>query len=759
MTTKVLKIAKAELQKMFYSPIAWISLIVFIVQCGYGFVGAVGYVDYYMEKQMSLSCLFLNDFGGIFTTLYNYIYLYVPLLTMGLISEELRNKNINLLYAAPVSNAQIILGKYLAILTYGLLLMGVVCIFIVFGAIAVQNFEWGVALSGLLGVFLMFVTYSAIGLFVSSLTSYPIVAAIGSFIVLGALSKVNTLWQEYEFFRDITWWLSINGRAWELIRGLVCSEDVLYFIILSVTFVWLTIIRLNAIRQKVKFTVTLGKNMAVIVVACLLGYVTSRPGLMFYHDASDTDYNTLSPGSLEVLADLQGEVTITTYRNLLNLQGWESGSSFVNENKERFRQYVRFNPRIRFKDVYYYDTVLTRYNKMLTAEQWNERLEYAVESHRVKKYLNPQEIRKQLDLDREGKGFVWKLRNEENGRETCLRIYNDLWKFPFEIEITSALRRLVTPPVMVGVVEGFGGRSIYDATKGGLFYVAYDTKTRNALINKGFEVLPIDLSQPIADSIDILVIADLQTSLTEEADRHLQEYIDRGGNLYVTGEPRRQEIMNPIFEKFGFELTPGVLVKIDSVLLPDRLPSHVTKEAVALNHWFTPSFINDWIGQYASTGLLQKSDMGYEVIPLFRTDSVGVWNEVETAYITEEHPVVFNPEAGEKMGAYTTLAALRRTVNGKEQRIILSGDTEFLSDRFVLEGGVLATNNNLVWPAPFSWLSYEESPIDTRRPALRDLEFKLDIGNSKIFARVMQYGVPGVLLVVFLLLLFRRRGR
>ena len=193
MTTKVLKIAKAELQKMFYSPIAWISLIVFIVQCGYGFVGAVGYVDYYMEKQMSLSCLFLNDFGGIFTTLYNYIYLYVPLLTMGLISEELRNKNINLLYAAPVSNAQIILGKYLAILTYGLLLMGIVCIFIVFGAIAVQNFEWGVALSGLLGVFLMFVAYSAIGLFVSSLTSYPVVAAIGSFIVLGALSKEEAI--------------------------------------------------------------------------------------------------------------------------------------------------------------------------------------------------------------------------------------------------------------------------------------------------------------------------------------------------------------------------------------------------------------------------------------------------------------------------------------------------------------------------------------------------------------------------------------
>ena len=733
---------------MFYSPIAWVLLILFVVQCGYGLVKGVGRIDFYLDEgwKYSFSEVLLNSGVGIFNTLYEYVYLYVPLLTMGLISEELRNKNIYLLYAAPLSNAQIILGKFLSTLVFGCVLSVIVFIFILFGAVAVQDFEWGVALSGLLGLFLMFAAYAAIGLFVSSLTSYPIVAAIGSFVILGALSSVASLWQEYDFFRDITWWLSINGRAGELMRGLICSEDVLYFIIIAVAFVWLTIIRLNAIRQKVRFSVTLGKNLAVIVAACLLGYLTSRPALMCYHDATITDYNTLAPGSQKVLTDLQGEVTIRTYRNLLNMEGWETGIFFINENKERFRQYVRFNPRIQFEDVYYYDTVLTQYNKNVTPEEWDKQLNTMVELLRVKEYYSPQEVRQHLDIDTEGKGFVWQLVNEENGRETCLRIYHDLWKFPFESEISAALKRLVATPVQVGVVEGFGGRSIHDKTSKGLYFGTIAPNVRNALINQGFDVWAVDLSHPVPDSIAILTIADLQEPLTAEADLHLQAFIDRGGNLYVTGEPRSQETMNPIFEKFGFELMRGSLVQLDSILLPDRLTCYVTEEASALSYWFgRPGSEVDIVG---TAGVRQTGEAGYEVVPLFRTDTAGVWNEVETEYITEEHPVVFNPEAGEKMDTYFTSVALRRMVNGKEQRIVLSGDTDFLVKEV---GGV--------GMAPYSWLANGEAPVDVRRPARTDHVFKVDLENAKIFARTMQYGASGALLVAFLIMLFRRRGR
>ncbi|MCR9013386.1 hypothetical protein, partial [Gabonibacter chumensis] len=71
----------------------------------------------------------------------------------------------------------------------------------------------------------------AIGLFMSSLTSYQIVAAVGTLAILAGLSYVKDLWQDLDFVRDITFWLAISGRAGEFVNGLICSEDVIYFLI------------------------------------------------------------------------------------------------------------------------------------------------------------------------------------------------------------------------------------------------------------------------------------------------------------------------------------------------------------------------------------------------------------------------------------------------------------------------------------------------------------------------------------------------
>lgn len=757
MSRKILEIAKTETRKMFYSPVAWILLIAFAAQCGFGLFKILGHVEYMLANNRTTyfsDMLFNYQRYGIFTILYQYIYLYVPLLTMGSISEEVRNKTINLLYAAPLSNAQIVLGKFLSLLSYGVILMFVVVIFILFGTIAVQDFEIGVALSGLLGLFLMFVAYVAIGLFVSSLTSYPIVAAISSFIILGALSTVGSFWQEYDFFRDITWWLSINGRAGEFARGLICSEDILYFVILSATFISLTIIRLNAIRQKTRFSAILWRNAAVITAACLLGYLTSRPGLMFYHDASISNYNTLASGTQKILSDLRGKVTVNTYHNLLNMEGWESGAFFINEDKERFRPFTRFNPRFQFNNIYYYDTVITSYNQNVTMKQWEELLKANMESLRIKKAFSPQELKQEVDLSGEGKSFVRQLINEGNGRKAWLRVYDDIFKHPFEAEIAAALRRLISPPPIVGIVSNSGARSAHDKTDKGLYHLTIAPKTRSSLVNQGFDVSDIDLSNPIPEDIAILVIADLQEPLTAQAERHLQEYINRGGHLLMFGEPLRREIMNPIFNKFGFELIPGTLVKLDSIRLGHHLVSYATSEANGLNYWFGQA--GTAIGTTGSAALRQQEELGYTVVPLFQTDSTGVWNEIETRYITEEHAIAYHPESGEKIDKYTTMVALYRTVDGQEQKIILSGDTDWLTNS---ENGIANTYNSIVRNAPFSWFTNENLPVDVRRPSRTDDTFVLNIGTAKIFAKTVLFGVPGILFVIFLFILFRRRGR
>lgn len=65
-------------------------------------------------------------------------------------------------------------------MVYGLCMMGGVFIVVLYSACIVQNFDMPVVLAGMLGIYLLFCTYASIGLFMSSLTSYQVVAAIGT---------------------------------------------------------------------------------------------------------------------------------------------------------------------------------------------------------------------------------------------------------------------------------------------------------------------------------------------------------------------------------------------------------------------------------------------------------------------------------------------------------------------------------------------------------------------------------------------------
>lgn len=130
------------------------------------------------------------------------------------------------------------------------------------------------------------------------------------------------MWQDIDFVRDITYWLAINGRAQEFINGLICSEDVLYFVIVVALFLFLSIIRLQSRRQKTTWMTTVGKYGSVIVIAMLLGYMTSRPKLMCFYDTTATKQRTLTPNSQSIVARMDGGLTMTTFVNILEENYW-----------------------------------------------------------------------------------------------------------------------------------------------------------------------------------------------------------------------------------------------------------------------------------------------------------------------------------------------------------------------------------------------------------------------------------------------------
>lgn len=596
----IYKMARTELQTLFYSPIAWLILVVFTFQASLVFSNGLAGCVRNQELGYGLYNVTMNVFAGwrgMFTAMQQYLYLYIPLLTMGLMSRELNSGSIKLLYSSPVTNTQIILGKYLSMMIYNLVLMCVFAVYLIFAAITIKSADIPLILSGMLGLYLLVCAYAAIGLFMSSITSYQVVAAMGTLAVLAVLNLVGGLWQDIEFVRDITYWLAINGRAQEFISGLICSEDVLYFVIVIALFLFLSIIRLQSRRQKTTWMTTVGKYGSVIVIAMLLGYLTSRPKLMCFYDTTATKQRTLTPNSQDIVAQMDGGLTITTFVNILEENYWIGLPRNVNKDQKRLKMYTRFKPEIKMKYVYYYDKAknpeldkaypnLSDRERMLKrAEIWN------LDSNM---FMRPEEVRKMVDLRPEGNRFV-RLLERDNGEKTFLRVFDDIKRFPFETEISAAFKRLVMELPLVGFVKGHGERDCIREGDRDYNRFAQDKPFRYSLINQGFDFTEVTLDKPIPEQVDIIVIADMRSPMTENERANLDAYIARGGNLLIAGEPRRQEFMNPLVEPFGVRFMPGRLVKKSEHFQPDFIVATPTKEAGEFSYIFDQMIRKEYV--------------------------------------------------------------------------------------------------------------------------------------------------------------------
>ena len=103
------------------------------------------------------------------------------------------------------------------------------------------------------------------------------------------------------------------------------------------------------------------------------------------------------------------------------------------------------------------------------------------------------------------------------------------------------------------------------------------------------------------------------------------------------------------------------------------------------------------------------------MIPLFMSDST-CWNELENTEIVDQE-VVFNPEVGEVQKSYPLALALSRKVGEREQKIMILGDADCLSDGELTRTRTpLWTANYVLIQGGFFWLSDGEVPIDVRRP-------------------------------------------
>jgi ABC-2 type transport system permease protein len=246
----IFTIAARELRSLFLSPLAWAILAVVQFILAYLFLSLI---EAYMLLQPRLAAL--DGAPGVadiiiaplFADAAVILLLVTPLVTMRILSEERRNRTLSLLFSAPISMTEIVVGKYLGVLAFFLILLGLLTL-MPLSLAAGTDLDFGKLAAGLLGLTLVLAAFTAIGVFMSSLTEQPTVAAITTFGLLLLLWILDWAGNSGTDAVSLMAQLSMLRHYEPMLKGLFNSADVAYYLLVVVLFLGFSIRRLDADR-------------------------------------------------------------------------------------------------------------------------------------------------------------------------------------------------------------------------------------------------------------------------------------------------------------------------------------------------------------------------------------------------------------------------------------------------------------------------------------------------------------------------------
>lgn len=245
----VLTIAGNEARRIFVSPLAW--AVLGVVQLILSIVFVLSLLDYGNFSEQAGEAFGVSDYvgGSLFGFAVIVLLLVMPLMTMRLFAEERKSGSLTLLFSAPVSLTQIVLGKFLGLLAFVMAVMALLAL-MPLSLVPATALDLGRIAAGLLGLFLLMMSFGAAGLFVSSLTREPTIAAVGSFGLLLVIWLINMLaYNDSIPFNSLFAYLSLIGHFESLRRGIFSSADAIYYVLFTGLFLWLTVQRLDMERN------------------------------------------------------------------------------------------------------------------------------------------------------------------------------------------------------------------------------------------------------------------------------------------------------------------------------------------------------------------------------------------------------------------------------------------------------------------------------------------------------------------------------
>jgi ABC-2 type transport system permease protein len=223
----ILTVFRKELRSYFNSPIAYIVIVVFLIITGWFFTSGL-----FLAGVVSMRSVF---------DIIPFIFLFfIPAITMRSIAEEKKSGTIELLLTKPVTDMEIILGKFLATLALTCIALGLTFIYVISLSFLGQM-DYGSIFGAYFGLILMSGIYIGIGIFGSSLTENQVVAFIISFLIVFVLFMLNkVLFYVPVPIASILEYISIDYHFGSIARGVIDSRNIIYYLSGITIFLLLT---------------------------------------------------------------------------------------------------------------------------------------------------------------------------------------------------------------------------------------------------------------------------------------------------------------------------------------------------------------------------------------------------------------------------------------------------------------------------------------------------------------------------------------
>jgi ABC-2 type transport system permease protein len=221
---QVVHIFRKEFGTYFVSPIAYIVISIFLVVTGWFF-----FSTFFLFNQANL-----RNFFSLLPVTFAFV---IPAVTMRLFSEELNVGSYETLLTLPVTDGDVILGKFMASVAFVAAMLVPTVAYPIFVSFLGQ-LDWGPVVGGYVGALFLGASFSAVGLFVSSLTRNQIIAFIGGMAICFFLTLIDkVLFFLPANLLSIFQYLGADFHFDNIAKGVLDSRDILYF--LSVIFVGL----------------------------------------------------------------------------------------------------------------------------------------------------------------------------------------------------------------------------------------------------------------------------------------------------------------------------------------------------------------------------------------------------------------------------------------------------------------------------------------------------------------------------------------